>query len=86
VASPEGEGVPGPLPGCAIRVGGCGSFTASVTFLFYEVLALGAVALADERSSLVACLAASTLGTTELAPILTPSEESYEHERRGGRF
>jgi hypothetical protein len=84
VATPEGEGAPGPLHGCAIKDQGGGSFTEGVVFLFCEVFALGAVALADERSSLVACLAASTLGTTEPEPFLTTSEESFEHERKGG--
>jgi hypothetical protein len=55
-------------------------------FLFYEVLALGAVALVDEKSSLVACLAASAFSTTEPTPFLTRSKESSEHERKGGGF
>jgi hypothetical protein len=50
VASPKKEGALGLLPGFAIRGGGSGTFLVGVDLLFYAVLALGAVALADEMS------------------------------------
>jgi hypothetical protein len=69
---------PDPLPGRVIRDAEGGSFSAGAVFLLWVFLALGALALAAERSSLAACFAASALGTSELGPFLTSSKEKSE--------
>jgi hypothetical protein len=65
------------LHGRAIRDGEGGSFTASALFLLWVFLALEALALASERSSLIACFATSAFGISEPRPFLTFSEEKF---------
>jgi len=87
MTSPVGGGVaPDPLPGRAIRDGEGGSFTAGAIFLLWLFLALGALALAAERSSLTTCFAASALGTSVPGPFLTSSEEKSEQKGKGEGF